>query len=109
MAALMQRSRLNLMSSLTSFGLFGMPTLHWVLCGSARLLVRQASIAYRRSLRAVRTVEAGEVITVEDVRSVRPAGGLSPDEIDVVIGMRAVRRLEQGAPVTWSDVRTAEE
>lgn len=69
----------------------------------------KASIAYRRSLRAVRTVAAGELISLENVRSVRPAGGLAPEEMDVIVGMRATRRLEQGAPVTWSDVRTAED
>jgi len=66
-----------------------------------------ASVAYRRSLRAIRTVEAGELISPDNVRSVRPAGGLPPDELDTIVGMRATRRLEQGAPVTWSDVKSA--
>ena len=62
------------------------------------------SIGFRRSLRAVRPIAAGERITVDNVRSVRPAGGLAPDMIDSVIGMTAVRPIDLGAPITWSDL-----
>lgn len=64
----------------------------------------EASLAFRRSLRAVRPIAAGEVISVDNVRSVRPAGGLPPDQLDVVAGMVALRALAQGDPITWSDV-----
>jgi pseudaminic acid synthase len=64
-----------------------------------------ASLAFRRSLRAVAPIRAGEALTVDNLRSVRPAGGLAPDLVDTVLGMVATNDLEQGAPVTWADVR----
>ena len=66
-----------------------------------------ASLAFRRSLRAVAPIAAGQQLTVDNVRSVRPAGGLAPDLVDLVIGSVAVRDLEQGAPVNWADIRPA--
>lgn len=65
----------------------------------------RASLAFRRSLRAVRPIVAGELLTTDSVRSVRPAGGLAPDLIDAVLGMVAARDLEQGAPLSWPDLR----
>lgn len=63
-----------------------------------------ASIKFRRSLRAVRSIAAGERITDANVRSVRPAGGLPPEAIEYVVGMTAARSIELGAPVAWSDL-----
>lgn len=61
----------------------------------------QASLAFRRSLFVVRDVAAGEVFTPENVRSIRPAGGLSPKYLGEVLGRRAVRGAARGAPLTW--------
>ena len=63
----------------------------------------RSSLPFRRSLRAVLPIAAGDPITANNVRSVRPAGGLNPDQIDLVVGMVADRDLELGAPVTMSD------
>lgn len=65
----------------------------------------RASVAFRRSLRAIRPIVAGEVLTNDNVRSVRPAGGLEPNLIEAVLGMVAARDLEQGAPLSWPDLR----
>ena len=67
----------------------------------------QASRAFRRSLRAVQPIRAGEVITQELVRSVRPSGGLMPDDIDSVLGTIADRDLEPGDPITRDVLRPA--
>lgn len=63
-----------------------------------------ASVELRRSLRAVRPIAAGDVITKSNVRSVRPAGGLAPEAIGAVLGMVAIRPIEVGAPISWSDL-----
>jgi N-acetylneuraminate synthase len=65
----------------------------------------RASIAFRRSLRAVRPIAAGELLSEANVASVRPAGGLAPDLLDVVIGMTATRELAPGDPLTWDHLR----
>jgi sialic acid synthase SpsE len=61
-------------------------------------------IAFRRSLRANRSISAGTVITHDDVRSMRPAGGLGPDEMVAVVGMVALRDFSVGDPITWPDL-----
>ena len=67
-----------------------------------------ASRTYRRSLRAARAVAAGATITADDVRSVRPAGGLAPDEIDRVLGAVAARDLRVGDPIRLDDLVDAD-
>jgi N-acetylneuraminate synthase len=64
----------------------------------------EASLAFRRSLRAARPIAAGTTLTTDDVRSMRPAGGLAPDDLDLVIGTVARTDLAVGDPVTWSDL-----
>ena len=59
------------------------------------------SLIFRRSLYLVRDIEEGEVLTRDNVRVIRPAGGLPPKEIDTVLGMRARRRAARGTPLTW--------
>jgi len=63
-----------------------------------------ASKAFRRSLFAVRKIRAGELFTPENVRSIRPAGGLPPKYIYDVIGHHASRDIERGTPLRWEFV-----
>ena len=58
------------------------------------------SLKFRRSLRAVTAIKAGEAITEHNVRSVRPAGGLPPDDFSRVSGMKATRDIAVGDPIT---------
>lgn len=55
----------------------------------------------RRSLFVVRDVRAGEVATEENVRSIRPGGGLEPGLLDVVLGRPFTRDAARGTPLTW--------
>ncbi len=55
----------------------------------------QANIAVaRRSIVAVRPIEAGAVITADDIAAKRPGTGVSPMRWDEVVGSRAKRRFE---------------
>ncbi len=56
---------------------------------------------YRRSLFIVEDVEAGDVLTERNVRSIRPAQGLPPAYLNEVIGRRARRKLARGTPLSW--------
>ena len=58
------------------------------------------SLKFRRSLRAVTAIKVGEAITEHNVRSVRPAGGLPPDDFSRVSGMKATRDIAVGDPIT---------
>ena len=64
----------------------------------------EASIAFRPSLRAVKPIAAGEPLTTDNVRSVRPAGGLPPSELGDVLGAVPQKDLHPGDPITWNVV-----
>ena len=62
----------------------------------------KGSIAFRRSLYVVRDIAAGEELTRESVRSIRPGHGLAPKHLPDVLGRRAARDLKRGEPLDWS-------
>lgn len=54
-----------------------------------------------RSLFVVQDIRAGETLTPENVRSIRPAAGLHTMYYEQVLGKKAVRDLERGTPLSW--------
>jgi pseudaminic acid synthase len=56
----------------------------------------QANAKYRRSLYVVRDIKKGEILTRDNVRSIRPGFGMAPKHLPDVLGKRAVRELERG-------------
>jgi pseudaminic acid synthase len=66
-----------------------------------RGLAEEGSAVFRRSLYVTRDVAAGEVLTHENVRSIRPGNGLSPRFLDIVLGRTAPQPIARGTPVTW--------
>jgi N-acetylneuraminate synthase len=69
--------------------------------------VEARSRAFRRSLFVVRDVKQGEQFTSENVRSIRPSGGLAPKHLPAVLGRRALRDVERGTPLSWELVSRA--
>lgn len=63
-----------------------------------------ASSRYRRSLFIARDVAEGAVLTCDDVRSVRPADGLPPRALPLVLGRRAAKPLTAATPLTWDSI-----
>jgi N-acetylneuraminate synthase len=59
------------------------------------------SLRFRRSLFVCEDVRAGEAVTRENVRSIRPAGGLEPRYLDVALGRRFTVDVARGTPLTW--------
>jgi len=55
---------------------------------------------FRRSLYFVKTLAAGETITEDAVRSVRPGYGLAPKYLPDVIGKKVAANVQYGDPVT---------
>jgi RimJ/RimL family protein N-acetyltransferase len=64
----------------------------------------QANTAFRRSLFVTAAVKQGEVLTVDNVRSVRPAHGLHPRYLPDVLGRVAARDLAAATPLAWDMV-----
>ncbi|WP_327585679.1 pseudaminic acid synthase [Nonomuraea sp. NBC_00507] len=76
----------------------------WEALGSAVIGPRASEregLRFRRSLYVVREVRAGETVSAENVRSIRPAGGLPPDSARDVMGRRFARDVPKGTPLTW--------
>ena len=61
----------------------------------------QGNIKFRRSLYFVKDIKAGEVITKEHVRSIRPGFGLMPKYLDKVINSTALYDAVRGTPVSF--------
>jgi pseudaminic acid synthase len=59
------------------------------------------SLRFRRSLYVVADVKAGDRVTPENVRSIRPTGGLEPDMIGLVQGRTFTADAAKGTPLTW--------
>ena len=56
---------------------------------------------FRRSLYFVKDLKAGEVVTADAVRSVRPGYGLAPKFLPEVIGKRVTADVERNTAVRW--------
>lgn len=65
----------------------------------------KASIKFRRSLYIAKNMKAGEVLTKETVRSIRPGFGLHPRYLDVILGMKIKQNVQKGTALNWSLIR----
>ncbi|MEV1166788.1 pseudaminic acid synthase [Nonomuraea sp. NPDC049784] len=76
----------------------------WQSLGSVAIGPRPSEregLRFRRSLYVVRDVRTGEAVTPENVRSIRPAGGLPSDAAGEVMGRRFTRDVPFGTPLSW--------
>jgi N-acetylneuraminate synthase len=65
----------------------------------------QKSAKYRRSLYVVRDLAAGEILTRDNVRAIRPGWGLPPKDLELVLGRTVVQDVKRGTALAWSLVR----
>lgn len=56
---------------------------------------------FARSLFVVKDIEKGEILTNDNVRSIRPNYGLAPKYLKDVLGKKAKAKIEKGTPLTW--------
>ena len=63
--------------------------------------VEQKSLKFRRSLYIAKNIEAGDTLTAENLRIVRPGYGLTPKNIDVLLGRKINRDLPAGTAMKW--------
>ncbi|MEI2829333.1 pseudaminic acid synthase [Pseudomonas mosselii] len=65
----------------------------------------QGNVKFRRSLYFVKKMKAGERLTADAVRSVRPGFGLAPKFMDDIIGRELRLAVEPNTPVTLAHFR----
>jgi pseudaminic acid synthase len=61
----------------------------------------KASRVFRRSLFTVEDIQAGELFTEQNIRSIRPGYGLAPKHIISVLGKKAKVKIAKGTPLSW--------
>lgn len=61
----------------------------------------------RRSLFAVEDIKQGEILTKDNIRSIRPADGIAPKHLFDVLekGKRAKVDIERGTPLAWELIK----
>lgn len=72
--------------------------------GSYEYTLTDKQVAERRlsrSLFVVKDIRAGEELTKENVRSIRPSNGMHPKHYEEVIGRHAASDIEKGTPLSW--------
>jgi pseudaminic acid synthase len=62
---------------------------------------QQSGKQFSRSLYVSKDVKKGDVITKENVRSVRPGYGLHPKHLEEVLGKTFNFNLKKGEPLDW--------
>lgn len=67
-------------------------------------LEEREKIQARRSLWIVKDIQEGELLTSQNIESLRPGIGLSPRYYDLVIGKKATHPLKAGHPLEWQDL-----
>jgi pseudaminic acid synthase len=60
-----------------------------------------SSLVFRRSLYIVKDLKAGDVLTKENVRAIRPGLGLPPKYFEQIIGSKVNRDIKKGTALSW--------
>lgn len=79
----------------------------WVALGNAgydRKPAEEQNLKFRRSIYAVKNIKAGEILSTQNIRRIRPGFGLAPKYYEELLGKKAKRDLEYGSPLSWDDV-----
>lgn len=65
----------------------------------------KSSLAYRRSLYIVKDIQANEILTLDNVRAIRPGYGLPPKHQNIVLGRQAKIFLRKGTALHWDMIQ----
>lgn len=79
----------------------------WVSLGGVSYKTKpaeQGNIIFRRSLYAVADIPAGAALTPQNIRSIRPGYGLSPQHLPTVLGKTARIDIPRGTPLDWDKI-----
>lgn len=80
----------------------------WVSLGEVsyrRKPAEEQNLIFRRSLYAVCDIAEGEVLSRDNVRSIRPGYGLQPLELESVLNRAARTAISRGTPLSWDMLR----
>ncbi|MBF0198790.1 MAG: pseudaminic acid synthase, partial [Planctomycetes bacterium] len=64
----------------------------------------QGSVAFRRSLFAIKDINKGEVFSQDNIRAIRPGNGIHPKHLKALIGQSSQRHILRGNPLLEEDI-----
>ncbi|MBF0162624.1 MAG: pseudaminic acid synthase [Magnetococcales bacterium] len=76
----------------------------WLALGSARfgpVDVEKKSLLFRRSLYITQDLQAGDPLTPDNLRAIRPGLGLPPKYLPILLGKRVSQAVRRGTPMHW--------
>ncbi|MCR9191719.1 MAG: pseudaminic acid synthase [Gammaproteobacteria bacterium] len=76
----------------------------WQALGNAQIEANEAektSLVFRRSLYVCEDLAAGDVLTDQNLRAIRPGFGLSPKYLNQLLGKKISKSVKKGTPTTW--------
>ncbi|WP_299759617.1 pseudaminic acid synthase [uncultured Pontibacter sp.] len=76
----------------------------WQAMGHVQYGVQRAeekSRLFKRSVYAAKDIAAGEQLTGENIRVIRPGLGLAPKHYDTLLGKQAKQDIKAGTPLNW--------
>jgi pseudaminic acid synthase len=62
------------------------------------------SMKFRRSLYVCRDLKSGEILTKDNLRSIRPGYGLVPKFYNILLGKKVTKDVKRSTPVDWDIV-----
>jgi pseudaminic acid synthase len=68
----------------------------------AREASERGNLVFRRSLYAVADISKGDLLSTDNVRSIRPGYGLAPKHLPSIVGRRARTDIKRGTALHWS-------
>ena len=60
----------------------------------------KGNVVFRRSLYSVKDIKCGEIISKQNVKSIRPGYGLLPKYLDEIVGRKVNQDISKGTPIS---------
>ena len=76
----------------------------WQALGHVRygpLPAEMESLNFRRSLYITKDIKAGDCLTPDNLRAIRPGRGLPPKYYDLLLGKTVIKDTKKGTPMNW--------
>ena len=62
----------------------------------------KSNLMFRRSLYVVKDIKKGELLTQNNIRSIRPGFGLAPKHFEKVLGLKSTCDIPRGTPLSFN-------
>lgn len=62
------------------------------------------SMKFRRSIYIVKDLKAGDVLTRDNIRVIRPGYGMAPKYLEKLLGKKVAKELKAGTPLNWDSL-----